>query len=188
MRNNPKENLVLQRKHPVRGERLHQLDVLPFGLQSFWVKGLKSPLHVPNCYGKQMSWRDSPLFISQRVSRRLWDRRRGPFFSFFFLSVLLSPSLGSPAFLISPKCRVLCVLFSGKLAGSRGASETWENEMRWLFILPPAQATYLFFFFFPLSPSGSGARPKTTPEAMYTNHTSRTELDGRTVPEECSSH
>lgn len=46
--------------------------------------------------------------------------------------------------------------------------------MRWLFILlakaliPPP----------PPCPSGVGARPKTTPEAMYTDYTSRTGAEG----------
>lgn len=65
--------------------------------------------------------------------------------------------------------------------------------MRWLFILPAAlQGPHTFSFFFlppppssllfpPSSsffsflsspPSGAGARPKTTPEAMYTNYMS----------------
>lgn len=113
----------------------------------------------------------------------------------------LSPSPPPP--LISPKCRVLCVLFPGTPAGSRGAaSQTWESEMRWLFILPAAlwgPHTFLFFlppppsfsllfppssFFFSFlspPPSGAGAWPKTTPEAMYTNYTSGgggCELDG----------
>lgn len=65
--------------------------------------------------------------------------------TFFSHSAL--PSLS--CLLISPKCRVLCVLFFG-IGGNwqgreeqRWPSETWENEMRWLFILP-AKATYLF--------------------------------------------
>jgi len=68
--------------------------------------------------------------------------------TFFFCchSALLSLS----HLMISPKHRVLCVLFFGIGGGNwrgreeqRRASETWENEMRWLFILP-AKATYLF--------------------------------------------
>lgn len=54
-----------------------------------------------------------------------------------------------PPLLISPKCRVLCVLFPVTPVGSRGAaSQTWESEMRWLFILPATlwgPHTFLFF-------------------------------------------
>lgn len=66
------------------------------------------------------------------------------------LSFSPAPSSSFPLpLLISPKCRVLCVLFPGTPAGSRGAaSQTWESEMRWLFILPAAlwgPHTFLFF-------------------------------------------
>lgn len=68
-----------------------------------------------------------------------------------FLARPAPPTLPLPPLplLISPKCRVLCVLFPGTPAGSRGAaSQTWESEMRWLFILPVALGGCIPFLFF----------------------------------------